>query len=252
MNLYGLIGYPLGHSFSKKYFNDKFETEGLEDCFFDLFPIASIAAFPDLLHANSSFKGLAVTIPYKQAIIPYLQKMSEEAINIGAVNCIKMEGGLLTGYNTDVIGFEKSFAPLLQPHHTQALVLGTGGASKAVQYVLKKCGIPFLLVSRVAENKSNTVAYIDVDAAMLNDYSIIINCSPVGMSPNENEKPAIPYEFISSKHFLYDLVYKPEATLFLKEGIKKGSIVKNGYDMLILQAEENWRIWNEPVVDALK
>ena len=128
----------------------------------------------------------------------------------------------------------------------------TSNDSQQIQYVLKICGIPFLLVSRVAENKSNTVAYTDVDEAMLKDYSIIINCSPVGMSPNENEKPAIPYEFISSKHFLYDLVYKPEATLFLKEGIKKGSIVKNGYDMLILQAEENWRIWNEPVVDALR
>ena len=247
MNLYGLIGYPLGHSFSKKYFTDKFEMEGLEDCFFELFPLAAITAFPDILLANPSLKGVAVTIPYKQVVIPYLNHMSEEATTIGAVNCIKMNGEILIGHNTDVTGFERSFTPLLQPHHSKALILGTGGASKAVQYVLKKCGIPFLLVSRVVENKSDTVAYSDVNEAMLNEYTIIVNCSPVGMSPNENEKPAIPYEFISAKHLLYDLVYKPEETLFLKEGIKKVSIVKNGFEMLVLQAEENWRIWNEPL-----
>lgn len=244
MNLYGLIGYPLGHSFSKKYFTQKFETDGLEDCFFDLFPIDSIDSFPALLQNHSDFKGLAVTIPYKQSVMPYLQQISEEAQKIGAVNCIEFLPEGLKGHNTDVIGFEKSFAPLLEAHHTKALILGTGGSSKAVQYVLKKLGIGFLLVSRNAVGEGQ-VNYINVDEKLLSEYAIIINCSPVGMSPKDDMKPDLLYDGITSKHYLFDLVYLPEETLFLKEGRLRGATVKNGFDMLVLQADENWRIWNE-------
>lgn len=244
MNLYGLIGYPLGHSFSKKYFTEKFEKEGLADCSFELFPIEGIEQFPNLLSGNTLLHGLAVTIPYKEMVIPYLQTISEEAKKIGAVNCIEFLPDGLKGHNTDVIGFEKSFKPLLQSHHTKALILGTGGASKAVQFVLAKNNIPFLLVSREA-NRSGRINYEEVDEKLMEEYSIIINASPVGTYPNVNEKPALPYQFISSRHFLYDLVYRPDETAFLKEGKVKGAIIKNGYDMLVLQAEENWRIWNE-------
>jgi shikimate dehydrogenase len=243
MNLFGLIGYPLGHSFSKQYFTNKFETEGLEDCFFDLFPLEDIATFPDLISTHSSLKGLAVTIPYKETVIPFLHQISAEAKKIGAVNCIKIHEGHFTGYNTDIIGFEKSFTPLLEMHHTKALILGTGGASKAVQFILNKLQIPFLLVLRTADNISRCITYADMNESLLKEFTIIINCTPVGMAPKEDAKPLIPYEFISSKHYLYDLIYKPATTLFLEEGKSKGAIVKNGYEMLLIQAEENWKIW---------
>ncbi|MFT3981866.1 MAG: shikimate dehydrogenase [Ferruginibacter sp.] len=244
MNLYGLIGYPLGHSFSKKYFSEKFEREGLGDCSFELFPIEQIDQFSQLLANHPALNGMAVTIPYKETVMPYLQQLSAEAKSIGAVNCIEFLPDGLKGHNTDVLGFEQSFAPLLSPWHNKALVLGTGGASKAVQFVLKKLGIPFLLVSRNAEG-ADRIAYDQLDAAVMKEYTIIINSSPVGMYPHVNDKPSIPYSLISSQHYLYDLVYRPEETAFLKEGKEKGATIKNGYDMLVLQAEENWKIWNE-------
>lgn len=242
MNLYGLIGYPLGHSFSKEYFNKKFETEGLEDCYFELFPLEKIDLFPGLLKSHS-LKGLAVTIPYKESVMSFLQSLTDEAKSIGAVNCIEFLPGGLKGHNTDVIGFERSFVPQLRSHHTAALILGTGGASKAVQFVLKKLGIPYLLVSRSAGIDS--ISYNEVDKELLQEYTIIINCSPVGMSPNEAEAPAIPYEFIGTQHYLFDMIYKPAETKFLAEGRSRGAAIKNGYEMLLLQAEENWKIWNE-------
>jgi len=245
MKLFGLIGYPLGHSFSKKYFTEKFEKEGLEDCFFELFPIEHIESFPSILAKQPHLKGLAVTIPHKQGVMPYLTGMSEEAEKIGAVNCIKISGSSLTGYNTDAMGFEQSFIPLLKPHHAKAVVLGTGGASKAIQYILKKISIPFLLVTRDPQARDGYIGYADIDENLLKDYTIIINCSPVGMIPNEQEYPAIPYHLLNSSHYLYDLIYKPEETLFLKKGKEKGTIVKNGFEMLLLQAEANWKIWNE-------
>ncbi len=244
MNLYGLIGYPLGHSFSKKYFNEKFERDGLGDCYFELFPIENINWFPELLSENPFLHGIAVTIPYKETVIPFLQQLTQEAKAIGAVNCIEFLPDGLKGHNTDVIGFEKSFTPLLQPHHAKAIVLGTGGASKAVQFVLKKNDIPFLLVSRNGKGE-NVISYDDVTEELLKSYTIIINSSPVGTYPDVEAKPVLPYEFISSQHYLYDLVYHPAETAFLKEGKIKGATIKNGYDMLALQAEENWRIWNE-------
>ena len=244
MNLFGLIGYPLSHSFSKQYFTQKFEKDGLEDCFFELFPLATIDQFPELFKKNETLRGLAVTIPYKESVIPFLSKLTAQAEEIGAVNCIEILPQGLKGHNTDVVGFEQSFVPLLQHHHTKALILGTGGASKAVQYVLKKLGISFLLVSRKAGAKG-TIAYADLDENILKEYTIIINCTPVGMSPAEHELPKLPYEHINFVHYFYDLVYKPEETLFLKEGKQRGAIVKNGFDMLLIQAEENWKIWNE-------
>ncbi|MEO7263842.1 MAG: shikimate dehydrogenase [Ferruginibacter sp.] len=243
MNLYGLIGYPLGHSFSKKYFTQKFEKEGLRDNFFELFPIKDIEEFTGLIQSHPALKGLAVTIPYKQSVIPFLQSVSDEAMQIGAVNCIKILPGECIGYNTDVLGFEKSFFSLLKPQHNKALIFGSGGASKAVQFVLNKMMIPFLLVSRT-QVSTNTINYSDLDEATLQEYTIIINTSPIGMTPNENEMPAIPYQFIGSQHLLFDLIYQPSETKFLAEGRSRGAAVKNGLDMLIIQAEENWKIWN--------
>lgn len=244
MKLFGLIGYPLGHSFSKQYFDKKFEAENITDAEFELFAIKDINEFKNLVEANSNLKGLAVTIPYKQSVLPFIDYVTVAAKEIGAVNCIKFTDGILTGHNTDVVGFEKSLVPLLQPQHTKALVLGTGGSSKAVQYVLKHLRIDFLLVSRDKSNVQNCISYNEVDEKIMTEYSIIINCTPVGMTPNENELPAIPYNLLSAKHLLYDLIYAPEKTLFLKKGESCGCIVKNGFDMLVLQAEENWKIWN--------
>ena len=243
MNLYALIGYPLGHSFSKKYFTDKFEREGLEDCFFELFPIENIGLFEQLIDDHPDLKGLAVTIPYKQSVTTFLDEFSDEAVEIGAVNCIKFSGKRLIGYNTDAIGFEKSFSPLLQPHHAKALVLGTGGSSKAVTYILKKINIPFLLVSRTP--KKEEIGYRNITKELLSEYTIIINCSPVGMTPNDDQKPDLPYQFITAKHYCYDLIYTPAETTFLRLAKENGAVVKNGYDMLVIQAEENWKIWNE-------
>ena len=244
MKVFGLIGYPLGHSFSKKYFSDKFEQEGLADCRFELFPLEHIDQFPALLQHEPSLKGLAVTIPHKQTVMPYLTRIDDAAREIGAVNCIKIDGSSCKGYNTDVIGFERSFTPLLEYNHTRALVLGTGGASKAVQYVLKKIGMPFQLVSRNPVAGNGCIVYKDITKEILDEYSVIINCSPAGMTPHEDSEPLLPYFFIGKKHLMYDLVYKPAQTRFLEHGFSQGAIIKNGYEMLIIQAEENWTIWN--------
>lgn len=247
MNLYGLIGYPLGHSFSKQYFNEKFEKEGLEDCFFELYPLQQINDLPALLNVHPNLKGLAVTIPYKQAVMNMLTDCSEEAVAIGAVNCIKISAHSLMGFNTDVIGFERSFLQHLLPQHNKALVFGTGGASKAVQYVLNKLNIPFVLVSRNGNAHQNILSYEEVTSAMVKEHLLLINCTPLGMSPDESSKPALPYEALSPQHYLYDLVYKPAMTAFLKEGEVRNAVTKNGFEMLLLQAEENWKIWNSPL-----
>lgn len=244
MNLYGLIGYPLGHSFSKQYFTEKFEKEGIAGSVFEAFPIPSIEAFPALIKNNPSLKGLSVTIPYKEQVLHYIDEFSDEVKAIGATNSIKISKGKLTAYNTDIVGFEKSFTKLLQSQDTKALVLGTGGASKAVQYVLKKLAIEFLVVTRNKNGEQGFISYTEIDEVIMNDYKVIINCSPVGMYPNENTAPDIPYKWLSSSHYLYDLVYKPAETLFLKNGRERGALIQNGYEMLLLQAEESWRIWN--------
>lgn len=243
MKQYGLIGYPLGHSFSKKYFEEKFIKENITNASFQLFPIANANQFVQVLTDNKNLLGLAVTIPHKQAVMQYLQHISKEALEIGAVNCISINNNIATGFNTDVVGFEQSFKPLLKEHHTHALVLGTGGASKAVQYVLKKLQIPFTLVSRI--KNENIISYEDVDKNCIEQHSVIINTTPLGMTPNEQGLPNIPYSLLTAKHLLYDLIYKPAKTQFLQKGEEQGCTIKNGFEMLILQAEKNWEIWNQ-------
>jgi shikimate dehydrogenase len=245
MNLYGLIGYPLGHSFSKQYFTEKFAREGLSDCRFEAFPISSIDQFTALIEEHTCLKGLSVTIPYKEQVLDFVTELSDEVKYIGATNSIKIIGEKLIAYNTDIIGFEQSFCKGLQSHHKRALVLGTGGASKAVQYVLKKLAIDFLVVTRNENLKTGHINYSMVDARIMNEYHIIINCTPIGMSPKENASANIPYQFINSNHYLYDLVYKPGKTQFLQEGEQKGAIIQNGYEMLLVQAEASWKIWND-------
>jgi shikimate dehydrogenase len=248
-HLFGLIGYPLSHSFSKKYFSQKFENEGVTDCRYDLFPLKKIEELPELVKVQPDLIGLNVTIPYKEAVFNYLDEIEEEAVEIGAVNTIKIENGILRGYNTDVFGFEQSLRNFLklpttkvQKPSLKALLLGTGGASKAVAYVLRKLGIDFQVVSR--QSGKADLTYKELDEHLLKDYLLIVNTTPLGMSPNVEKCPAIPYEFLTDLHFLYDLVYNPEKTLFLKKGAEKGSRTCNGLEMLYLQAEKAWEIWN--------
>ena len=245
MKLFGIIGYPLSHSLSRAYFMEKIEREAISDAIFEIFPIASVQDLPALLATNPNLQGLAVTIPYKQQVIEYITHSSPEVAEIGAVNCIKVRGNELTAFNTDIIGFEKSFVKHLQPFHKKALVLGTGGASKAVQYVLKKLGIDFLIVSRKENIVEKHIQYAQVTKAVMEEYNIVINSTPLGMSPQEDTYPDIPYNFLTAEHYLYDLVYKPAKTLFLQKGEEHGATIENGFEMLIIQAEENWRIWNK-------
>ncbi|MBX9784812.1 MAG: shikimate dehydrogenase [Chitinophagaceae bacterium] len=242
MKLYGLIGYPLSHSFSKNYFTQKFIREGLQDCVYELFPVEQIELVPQLIASHPHLCGLNVTIPYKEQVVPYLHETSDAVKEIRAVNCIKIDNGRLTGYNTDVVGFEQSLLPLLRPHHTKALVLGTGGAAKAVAWVLKKLGIEFSYVSR--KKAEGILSYDDLNAAMMAHYPLIINTTPLGMQPNVDARPSLPYEGISSLHLCYDLVYNPEKTVFLQMAEQQGAVIKNGLQMLELQAEEGWKIWN--------
>ena len=243
MNRFGLIGYPLGHSFSQQYFNNKFKTENLNDCFFELFPIENIASFPELLSTYNDLKGLAVTIPYKETIINFLTSIDEAASEIGAVNCIKISSQKIIGFNTDVIGFENSIKPILKTHHKKALILGTGGGSKAVQFVFKKLGIEFLLVSRTKNNQH--IKYQEINEMICNEYNIIVNATPVGMNPQIDVCPEIPFQFLNEKHLFFDLIYNPAETLFLKKGKELGAQTKNGHEMLITQAEANWKVWNQ-------
>lgn len=245
MKLYGLIGYPLGHSFSKQYFTEKFEREGISDSYFESFPIPTIEEFPQLLAANPQLLGLGVTIPYKEQVLQFVTEQSDEVKKIGATNSIKISGNKLIAYNTDIIGFEQSFCKRIESHHTKALVLGTGGASKAVQYVLEKLGIEFLIVTRQVVLNGNSIHYDAIDQKIISEYTVIINCTPLGMHPNESTAPAIPYHLISPQHYLYDLVYKPAKTAFLKNGEERGATTENGYDMLLIQAEASWKIWND-------
>lgn len=242
MRQFGLIGYPLSHSFSKNYFNRKFNDEGIHDCSYELYPIASIAELKSLLDTEKGLHGLNVTIPYKEAVLPFIDHVSTAAQQIGACNCISIKEGKLTGYNTDVIGFEQTLLPLLQPNHKKALVLGTGGAAKAVAWVLQKLKIEYSYVSRHA--KKGQLSYEQIDAAILKDFGIIINTTPLGMQPNINQKPSLPYINLTEQHLCYDLIYNPEKTAFLQEAEKQGAVIKNGLDMLLIQAEESWRIWN--------
>jgi shikimate dehydrogenase len=243
MRRFGLIGKTLKHSFSKNYFTQKFKDNQTRDCIYDIFELQSIDELPDLIATHPDLKGLNVTIPYKEQVLTFLNERSVVVQEIEACNCIKIINGKLHGFNTDVIGFKSSLQPKLKPHHKKALILGTGGAAKAVKYALKELEIEYLLVSRRKE--FGDLGYEDVDDEILKQYTLIINTTPLGMFPNMNDDPPIPYEFLTPQHFLFDLVYNPEKTKFLQHGEKQGAQIANGHEMLILQAEESWRIWNE-------
>lgn len=238
---YGLIGYPLSHSFSPQYFKQKFELLSLL-ADYKLFPIKNISYIAQVLLSEPELLGLNVTIPHKETIIPFLNEVDIAAAKVGAVNCIQIANGNLIGYNTDIIGFEKSITPLLRTHHKRALILGTGGAAKAIAYVLEKLQIPFLFVSRRKEK--GFITYEEIDQRIIASHSIIINTTPVGMHPNTKALPTLPYQYISEQHLLYDLTYNPAETAFLAQGKKNGATTKNGLEMLELQAEASWEIWN--------
>jgi shikimate dehydrogenase len=245
MQQYGLIGYPLGHSFSKRFFTEKFTTENIP-AQYESYPIEKIELFNSLI-SKIELNGLNVTIPYKEQIIPFLHELDSQAEAIGAVNVVKFTRSAnkltLKGYNTDAVGFENSLLPHLQPHHTRALILGTGGASKAIRYVLNKLGIATIYVSRTpAEGQ---LSYTDLNTALMAEHTVIVNASPLGTFPNVDACPAIPYELLSEKHLLFDVVYNPAETLFLKKGREQGATGLNGERMLTEQAIAAWKIWNE-------
>jgi shikimate dehydrogenase len=243
MRLFGLIGYPLGHSFSKRYFTEKFAREAIADAAYELFPIPSIDLFPALWESHPELQGMNVTIPYKELVIPYLDECSQVVHETGACNCIRKKNGKLAGYNTDVIGFEQTLLEHRLPHHHQALVLGTGGAAKAVEYVLRKHGIHFRLVSR--NPGEFAIGYEALDNKTIEEYPIIINTTPLGMHPDVDQYPPIPYDGIGEGHLLIDLIYNPSVTRFMELGLRRGAKACNGEKMLIVQAEESWKIWNE-------
>lgn len=246
MKKYGLLGYPLTHSFSKRFFTEKFERENI-DATYDNFEIDNINKFPEVIKNNPGVIGFNVTIPYKEQVIPFLDELNDSAREIGAVNTIKVkrrgENVYLKGFNTDTYGFENSLSPLLKEYHKKALILGTGGASKALKYVLNKLGIEYISAS-IEELKENEIRYEDIDEKVISERLLIINATPLGTYPKVDTFPNIPYEFITGKHLLFDLVYNPEVTQFMAKGKEKGATVKNGYDMLLGQARRSYKIWN--------
>jgi shikimate dehydrogenase len=248
MRIFGLVGYPLTHSFSVKYFTEKFARENIADCRYQNFSIENTELFPEIIKNTADLSGLNVTIPYKEKVIPYLNELDEPVKEIGAVNTVKIirkDGKMiLKGFNTDVYGFRESLQPLLKSHHKKALILGTGGASKAIKYVLTKLGISYISAS-IEELKENEIRYEQIDKKLIEESKLIIHCTPLGTYPNVNTFPTIPYNYISSDHILYDLVYNPEMTRFMSLGKEKGAAVINGLKMLHLQAEKAWEIWNK-------
>ena len=246
MDIYGLIGYPLGHSFSAGYFNEKFTAESIDAQYVN-FEIPSIEAFKEVVEKNANLQGLNVTIPYKEQVIPLLDDLDKDtAKRIGAVNVIKIvrdgKKTKLVGYNSDILGFTQSIEPFVEDHHQKALILGTGGASKAVFCGLQDLGIESTFVSR-SKKSANTITYEDLTPEIMSSHHVIVNCTPVGMYPKINDCPDIPYELLTPQHLLYDLLYNPDETLFMKKGKQQGAIVKNGLEMLLLQAFAAWEIW---------
>jgi shikimate dehydrogenase len=244
MKTYGLIGFPLTHSFSQKYFTEKFQREGIADCSYEAYPIQSVKELNGLIKNNPDLLGLNVTIPYKQQILHHLTSVKEIPFGLKACNCIKIKEGKTYGYNTDITGFERSLLPHLKDHHTHALILGNGGAAEAVKFVFDKLNIRYKIVSRKIHDGSD-LTYDDLNKAIIEENKLIVNTTPLGTFPNIDDYPDIPYQLLTTDHFLYDLVYNPEKTLFLQKGEASGAQIKNGYEMLVLQAEESWRIWNE-------
>ena len=247
MDKYGLIGFPLGHSFSISYFNQRFQDEGI-DAVYENYEIPNIDALAEILDSNPELKGLNVTIPYKEKVIPFLDSISPEARAIGAVNVIRVthRGNKteLKGFNSDVIGFTKSIEPMLDKKwHQKALILGTGGASKAIDYGLHSLGLETVFVSRY--ERPNTIQYKTITPEIVKEYNVIVNCTPLGMYPKTEEWPDLPYEAMDSHTILYDLIYNPDETLFMKRGAQYGANVKNGLEMLLLQAFASWEFWHE-------
>lgn len=241
MKKFGLIGNPLAHSFSEKFFTDKFKRESIRDCSYKLFPLQRIDQLPALLE-KESLQGFNVTIPYKESVLSYLNQLSDEAKQIGAVNCVLIENENLIGHNTDVFGFENSLNHWLEKPINQALILGNGGSAKAVKFALKRLEIPFEIVSR-----SGDLNYENLPASLVHDSHLIINTTPLGMSPQTEAFPDIAYEAIGSQHFVFDLIYNPGETPFLRKCKLAGASIKNGAEMLKLQAEKSWIIWNSKV-----
>ncbi|MCD4772297.1 MAG: shikimate dehydrogenase [Bacteroidales bacterium] len=246
MKKYGLIGYPLSHSFSEKYFSEKFKNENIKDSVYKLFPLEDIGSFPELIKKNPDIEGLNVTIPYKERIIKYLDELDMDARMIGAVNTIKIvkKSGKtkLIGYNTDAKAFEIFLKNFLKQRHNKALLLGSGGSSKAIQFVLKKLGIPCTVATR-RPLKAQHVVYWAITKSFIESYQIIINTTPLGMFPDIEKFPDIPYKFLNSEHILFDLIYNPQETHFLKKGKEKGCITINGLKILELQADLSWKLW---------
>lgn len=247
MDTYGLLGYPLGHSFSKSFFNEKFSNENIDAEYIN-FEIPRIEDIMEIIASNKTLRGLNVTIPYKEKVISYLDELSPDARTIGAVNVIRVDRSdpsdiRLIGYNSDVIGFTQSIEPLLEKHHNKALILGTGGASKAIRHGLQQLGLETMLVSR--RELEGTVMYKDITPEVLDEYTVIVNCTPCGMYPHTEECPALPYEAMTKRHLLYDLIYNPDETLFMRLGATHGAKTKNGLEMLLLQAFASWDFWHE-------
>jgi shikimate dehydrogenase len=242
MKRYGLIGFPLTHSLSQQYFTQKFIDQGIEDCVYERFSIPSIGDLHDILKTHPDLCGFNITIPYKKEVLAFLTERSKAVEEVGACNCVIIIDGHLIGYNTDVIGFENSLIPFLKPTHNKALVLGTGGAALAIVYVLQKLGIDFNYVSRTAT--SGQLAYNDLDASVLAAYTLIINTTPLGMFPNIEACPDIPYALLTPEHHLFDLTYNPAVSTFLAKGMQMGATIQNGQQMFVEQAEQSWRIWN--------
>lgn len=243
-DLYGLIGYPLSHSFSKKYFTEKFAREQVSGAYYELFPIESVEMLPGLIRRYPNLRGLNVTIPYKQQVLPMMDALGEGAKAVGAVNTIKVKDGQLWGFNSDVFGFEQSLLAAMEPlaaRPKKALILGTGGAARAVGYVLDRQKINYRFVSRT--KAEHTIAYPEVDQVVMAENHLIINTTPLGMSPNVDTFPDIPYQYAGPQHLFFDLVYNPEMTTFLQKAAARGSIIQNGLDMLYGQAEKSWQFW---------
>lgn len=243
MRKFGLIGYPLSHSFSKSYFQEKFRKEGITDAVYENFPIDDINRLLPLLNEEYGLSGLNVTIPYKEKVIPFLNHVTEVVKETGACNCISIRDHKLTGYNTDVAGFRISLERFLKPIHNRALILGAGGAAKAVAYVLNALQIPYAQVVRNRKEKTQLL-YQELTPTIIREHPLIINTTPAGMYPKLEETPLQDPEGIGARHYLYDLIYNPEKTRFLYEGETRGATIQNGHEMLIIQAEESWKIWN--------
>ncbi|MBK9338215.1 MAG: shikimate dehydrogenase [Lewinellaceae bacterium] len=261
MQQYGLIGYPLGHSFSQRYFSEKFAREGISDSRYDLFPLPDIGALPELLEANPDLCGLNVTIPHKKSVLPYLHKLDETAQAVGAVNAIRIRNNQLTGFNTDAVGFQKSLTAwlteqgrmpmpdspsegVLKTGWMRAVILGTGGAAAAVAFVLKKMQIDFVFVSRTHKGQ-NTVSYEELHGLLPNEFTLIVHATPAGTYPDLDTCPPVPFDLLHERHLVFDLVYNPAETLLLRRAGARGAAVKNGLEMLQLQAEAAWDVWTK-------